>query len=66
MEPRPPIPAPTPAPSPLASDAQVPDEGIDLSLVRWSLSLTPQERLDVLQRNVDALTRLRDDAAAQR
>lgn len=66
MEQRPPLPAPTPAPPPRSREAEVADEGIDLSLVRWALSLTPQERLDTLQRNVDALTRLRDDAGPQR
>jgi hypothetical protein len=25
------------------------DDGVDLTLIRWMLSLTPAERLDVLQ-----------------
>jgi hypothetical protein len=38
--------------------------GVDLTLIRWMLSLSPAERLDVLQRFVDsvaALTKRRDD-----
>ncbi len=38
-------------------------EGIDLTLIRWMLSLTPEERLRVLQANVRAIQRLRDEAA---
>ncbi|HEV2175923.1 MAG TPA: hypothetical protein VGW33_01760 [Terriglobia bacterium] len=36
-------------------------DGVDLSLIRWMLSLTPAERLQVLQQNVDSLLRLRGD-----
>ena len=32
----------------------------DRSLVRWMLSLTPSERLDVLQEHVDAVLELRE------
>ena len=31
------------------------DDGVDLTLIRWMLSLTPRERLDVLQDQVDSL-----------
>lgn len=42
------------------------DDGVDVSLIRWTLSLTPAERLQVLQANADALTRMKDAAALQR
>lgn len=35
------------------------EDGVDLTLIRWMLSLTPLERLRVLQRQVDSLTRMR-------
>jgi hypothetical protein len=31
------------------------EDGVDLTLIRWFLSLTPAERLDVLQRHVNAI-----------
>jgi len=34
------------------------EDGVDLTLIRWMLSLTPSERLQVLQQNVQALARL--------
>ena len=36
-----------------------PDEG-DTSLIRWMLTLSPEERLAVLQGFVDSATELRD------
>jgi len=36
------------------------EEGVDLTLLRWMVSLTPMERLQVLQSSVTALQRLRD------
>lgn len=39
-----------------------PDDGIDVTLIRWCLSLTPQERLEALQANVNAIVRLKDAA----
>jgi len=33
-------------------------DGVDLTLVRWMLSLTPEERLEVLQSNVGSILRL--------
>ncbi|MDM8535941.1 hypothetical protein QUF70_04235 [Desulfobacterales bacterium HSG17] len=36
------------------------DDGVDLTLIRWMLSLTPEERLDVLRKNVQAINRLRE------
>jgi hypothetical protein len=38
------------------------DDGVDVSLVRWMLSLTPDERLDVLQGFADSVAELRDVA----
>jgi hypothetical protein len=35
------------------------DDGVDLTLIRWMLSLTPRERLAVLQDQVDSLLKLR-------
>ena len=36
-----------------------PADGIDTSLIRWMLSLTPRERLEFLQRHVEAVESLR-------
>jgi len=41
-------------------------EGVDLTLIRWTLSLTPLERLEVLQDWVDGLTELRCGRAPER
>lgn len=38
------------------------DDGIDVTLIRWCLSLTPEERLDALQANLNAIVWLRDAA----
>ncbi len=35
------------------------EDGVDLTLIRWMLSLTPTERLRVLQQSVRSLRRLR-------
>lgn len=35
--------------------------GVDLTLVRWMLSLSPEERLRVLQDTVNSLLSLRGD-----
>lgn len=36
------------------------DDGVDLTLIRWMLSMTPAERLQTLQRTIRSLLRLRD------
>ena len=36
--------------------------GVDLTLIRWMLSLTPAERLQMLQDTVDSLFTLRANA----
>jgi hypothetical protein len=35
------------------------EDGVDLTLIRWMLSLSPAERLQILQENVRAILRLR-------
>jgi len=35
------------------------EDGVDLTLIRWMLSLTPAERLAFLQRQMNALARVR-------
>ena len=40
------------------------DDGVDLTLIRWMLSLTPAERLDTLQQFVDTFVR-RDHAGTR-
>ena len=37
------------------------EDGVDLTLIRWMLSLTPAERLQVLQRHLASVQRLRGD-----
>ena len=37
------------------------EDGIDVSLIRWMLSLTPAERLETLQNHVRAMMRLRSE-----
>jgi hypothetical protein len=45
--------------SPMQYDAHVySDDGVDLTLIRWMLSISPTERLQVLQQNVQSLSRL--------
>lgn len=41
------------------------DDGVDLTLIRWMLSLTPAERLAVLQANARAIVRLRNEPFEQ-
>jgi hypothetical protein len=40
------------------------EDGVDLTLIRWMLSLTPAERLKVLENNVRSILRLRGEAEA--
>ena len=35
------------------------EDGVDLTLIRWFLSLTPAERLQFLQRQVNAILAIR-------
>jgi hypothetical protein len=36
------------------------EDGVDLTLIRWMLSLTPAERLDVLQSSVEDIQAIRE------
>jgi len=36
------------------------EDGVDLTLIRWMLSLTPEERLEALQSHARAMSELRD------
>jgi len=36
------------------------EDGVDLTLIRWFLSLTPAERLEFLQGQVDAILTIRE------
>ena len=36
------------------------EDGVDLSLVRWMLSLTPAERLHVLQKHINRVLAIRE------
>jgi hypothetical protein len=40
-------------------DAEYSDDGVDLTLIRWMLSLTPAERLQVLENHVNAILAVR-------
>ena len=37
------------------------EDGVDLTLIRWMLSLTPRERLETLQNTIRSILTLRDD-----
>jgi hypothetical protein len=37
------------------------EDGVDLTLIRWMLSLTPRERLELLENNVRSILRLRGE-----
>lgn len=37
------------------------EDGVDLTLIRWMLSLTPTQRLEALQEAVWSIERLRGD-----
>lgn len=36
------------------------EDGVDLTLVLWMLSLTPAERLEVLQGHINSILRIRE------
>jgi hypothetical protein len=36
------------------------EDGVDLSLIRWMLSLTPAERLDFLQRQISRILAIQE------
>jgi len=37
------------------------NDGVDLSLIRWMLSMTPTQRLQTLQNNIRSVMRLRGE-----
>lgn len=43
-----------------APDASDYEDGVDQTLIRWMLSLTPAERLDVLERTVNGILEVRE------
>lgn len=49
------------ADDPADGEATHSPDGVDLTLIRWMLSLTPEERLEVLQANVSSILRLRGE-----
>lgn len=36
------------------------EDGVDITLIRWMLSMTPAERLQTLQQNVQSIMELRN------
>ena len=49
-------------PERLREDRAFSEDGVDLTLIRWMLSLTPEERLQTLQSNMQSLETLRGAA----
>jgi hypothetical protein len=47
------------------SRAEYSEDGVDLTLIRWMLSLTPAERLQFVQRQVNAILAIRRLNAGQ-
>jgi len=47
----------TPAEQPLTEYSE---DGVDLTLIRWMLSLTPAERLQVLQKQINRILAVRE------
>lgn len=43
---------------------QILDDGVDVTLIRWMLSLSPEQRLDVLQSFLDSIAELTGEQAA--
>lgn len=39
------------------------EDGVDITLIRWMLSMTPTERLQTLQQNVQSIMKLRNAKA---
>lgn len=39
------------------------DDGVDLTLIRWMLSLTPEQRLEALQSAVQGILEIREQNA---
>ena len=58
-------PAPQPQTDHGADYSDYSDDGVDLTLIRWMLSLTPAERLQFLERHVNAILTIRRLNAGQ-
>ncbi len=43
-----------------APEPEYSEEGVDLSLIRWMLSLTPPERLQFLEERINAILKIRE------
>ena len=41
-------------------DPMYSEDGVDVSLIRWMLSMTPAQRLHILQQNIRSIKRLRE------
>lgn len=56
------------APEPLQERSALEEstDGVDLTLIRWTLSLTPLQRLELLQDWADGLAELRHGRVAER
>jgi hypothetical protein len=39
-------------------------DGVDVTLIRWMLSMTPEERLQVLQQSIGSILRMQGDKAS--
>ncbi len=49
------------AKTPLEAERTHSEDGVDLTLIRWMLSLTPAERLQTLQQTLWSIMKLRGD-----
>lgn len=59
-------PSNVPEPPPGSFPTEESPDGVDLTLIRWTLSLTPLQRLELLQDWVDGLAELRHGRATER
>jgi hypothetical protein len=48
------------SPDEQSSEPEYSEDGVDLGLIRWMLSLTPAERLQFLQRQVNRILVIRE------
>lgn len=48
------------APAPAPEENPYDENGVDLSLVRWMLSLSPTERLEAVQSSIDLIMSVRE------
>jgi hypothetical protein len=51
--------------TPRSSREDTSDSGVDRTLIRWMLSLSPTERLDFVQRHVNAVQQMREAADSE-